>query len=143
MIEFVLTVNTNDTVYAQDESGVYEAVLMNRAAMIQVPVSVPMTGKVQTLRGEGTADGYAAQAALTVSDVDISGEVRIDAPKDYVPEGYTLLADGVEYPNIDEWMEYDGQTHIIHLRFDLPKTTGGLTLMPVDPNYADEAIELN
>ncbi len=142
-IEFVLTVITDDTVYAQDESGVYEAALMNRAAMIQVPVSVPMTGKAQTLRGEGTADGYAAQAALTVSDVDISGEVRIDAPKDYVPEGYTLLADGVEYPNIDEWMEYDGQTHIIHLRFDLPETTGGLTLMPVDPNYADEAIELN
>lgn len=54
------------------------------------------------------ADGYAAQATLVVSDVDLSGEVSIDAPKDYVPEGYTLLADGAEYPNIDEWMKYDG-----------------------------------
>ena len=117
---------------------------MNREAMLRVPVSVPVTGQTRTLRGEGTADGYAAQATLVVSDVDLSGEVSIDAPKDYVPEGYTLLADGVEYPNINEWMEYDGQKHVIHLRFDLPDAMGGdLVLMPVDPRYAEEAIHLN
>ena len=133
-----------DTVYAQNESGFYEATLMNREAMLRVPVSVPVTGQTRTLRGEGTADGYAAQATLVMSDVDLSGEVSIDAPKDYVPEGYMLLADGVEYPNIDEWMEYDGQKHVIHLRFDLPDAMGGdLALMPVDPRYAEEAIHLN
>ena len=142
-VEFVLTVITCDTVYAQNESGFYEATLMNRAAMLRVPVSVPVTGQTRMLKGEGTADGYAAQATLVVSDVDLSGEVSIDAPKDYVPEGYTLLADGVEYPNIDEWMEYDGQKHVIHLRFDLPDAMGDLVLMPVDPRYAEEAIHLN
>ena len=142
-VEFVLTVITCDTVYAQNESGFYEATLMNRAAMLRVPVSVPVTGQTRTLRGEGTADGYAAQATLVVSDVDLSGEVSIDAPKDYVPEGYTLLADGTEYPNINEWMEYDGQKHVIHLRFDLPDAMGDLALMPVDPRYVEEAIHLN
>ena len=142
-IDFVLTVITSDTVYAQNESGFYEATLMNREAMLRVPVSVPVTGQTRMLKGEGTADGYAAQATLVVSDVDLSGEVSIDAPKDYVPEGYTLLADGVEYPNIDEWMEYDGQKHVIHLRFDLPDAMGDLALMPVDPRYAEEAIHLN
>ena len=142
-IDFVLTVITCDTVYAQNESGFYEATLMNREAMLRVPVSVPVTGQTRMLKGEGTADGYAAQATLVVSDVDLSGEVSIDAPKDYVPEGYTLLADGVEYPNINEWMEYDGQKHVIHLRFDLPDAMGDLALMPVDPRYAEEAIHLN
>ena len=142
-VEFVLTVITCDTVYAQNESGFYEATLMNREAMLRVPVSVPVTGQTRMLKGEGTADGYAAQATLVVSDVDLSGEVSIDAPKDYVPEGYTLLADGVEYPNINEWMEYDGQKHVIHLRFDLPDAMGDLALMPVDPRYAEEAIHLN
>ena len=142
-IDFVLTVITSDTIYAQNESGLCEAVLMNNEALIDVPVSVPVTGNLRMFKGEGTADGYAAQATLVVSDVDLSGEVSIDAPKDYVPEGYTLLADGVEYPNIDEWMEYDGQKHVIHLRFDLPDAMGDLALMPVDPRYAEEAIHLN
>lgn len=143
MIDFVLTVITSDTIYAQNESGLCEAVLMNNEALIDVPVSVPVTGNLRMFKGEGTADGYDACAALFVSDVDASGEIRINAPKDVVPEGYALLADGAEYPNLNEWMEYDGQAHVIHLRFDLPQMMDGLVLVPIDPAYADEAIELN
>ena len=142
-VDFVLTVIISDTIYVQNESGLYEATLMDGAAMLDVPFSVPATGNIWMLKGEGTADGYAAHAALALSDVDISGEVRIDAPTDYAPQGYALLADGVTYPNLNEWMEYDGQTHVIHLRFDVPQTTDGLALVPIDPAYADEAIELN
>ena len=142
-VDFVLTVIISDTIYVQNENGLYEATLMDGAAMLDVPFSVPATGNIRMLKGEGMADGYAAHAALALSDVDISGEVRIDAPTDYAPQGYALLADGVTYPNLNEWMEYDGQTHVIHLRFDVPQTTDGLALVPIDPAYADEAIELN
>ena len=141
-IEFVLTVVTSDTVYAQDESGVYRATVMDRSNLVEVKVSAPVTGSTSVLLGEGTADGYAAKAELHVSDVDLSGSVRIEAPQDYHPEGYTLLADGVTYRNIDEWWQFDGQAHVLNLRFDLPETMNSLVLMPFDPAYAHEAITL-
>lgn len=142
-IDFVLTVITSDTIYAQNESGLCETALMDHATLMDVPVSIPVTGNLRMFKGEGTADGYDARATLFVSDVDISGEVSINAPKDVVPEGYALLADGVEYLNLNEWMEYDGQAYVIHLRFDLPETMDDLVLVPIDPDYAYEAIKLN
>ena len=141
-VEFVLTVITSDTVYAQDESGAYSTTVMDRNNLVEVKVSAPVTGSTSMLSGEGTADGYAVKAELHVSDVDISGSVRIEAPEDYYPEGYTLLADGVEYRNLDPWFAYDGQAHVLNLRFDLPETMGSLVLMPLDPAYEHEAIIL-
>ena len=141
-IEFVLTVMASDTVYFQDETGAYMTSVFNRDAMIDVPVKVQVTGEAAAITGEGTADGYDAKATLYVSDVDITGSVRIDAPEEYEPEGYYLLADGVEYHNIDPWHGYDGEGHLINMRFDLPETMGSLVLMPLDPDYAHEAIEL-
>ena len=141
-VEFVLTVITSDTVYAQDESGTYSTTVMDRNNLVDVKVSAPVTGSTSVLSGEGTADGYSAKAELHVSDVDLSGSVRIEAPEDYYPEGYTLLADGVEYRNLDPWFAYDGQAHVLNLRFDLPETISSLVLMPLDPAYAREAITL-
>ena len=142
MVEFVLTVMTSDTVYAQDEAGVYRATIFDRANSVDVKVSAPVTGSTSMLTGEGTADGYAAKAELRVSDVDLSGSVRIEAPQEYHPEGYVLLADGTAYRNMDPWFAYDGQAHVLNLRFDLPKTMNSLVLMPLDPAYAHEAITL-
>ena len=141
-VEFVLTVITSDTVYAQDESGAYSTTVMDRNNLVEVKVSAPVTGSTSLLLGEGTADGYAARAELHVSDVDLSGSVRIEAPEDYHPEGYTLLADGVEYWNIDEWKTYEDECHVINMRFDLPASMNEVTLMPLDPAYANEAIIL-
>jgi hypothetical protein len=141
-VEFMLTVITSDTVYAQDESGAYSTTVMDRNNLVEVKVSAPVTGSTLVLTGEGTSDGYAAKAELHVSDVDLSGSVRIEAPQEYHPEGYTLLADGVEYRNLDPWFDYDGQAHVLNLRFDLPETMGSLVLMPLDPAYAHEAITL-
>ena len=141
-IEFMLTVMAYDTVYFQDETGVYSASVFNRDALIDVTVKAQVTGETKTITGESTADGYDAKATLYVSDVDITGSVRIDAPEEYEPEGYYLLADGVEYHNIDPWHGYDGEGHVINMRFDLPETMGSLMLMPHDPDYAHEAIEL-
>jgi len=141
-VEFVLTVITSDTVYAQDESGAYSTTVMDRSNLVEVKVSAPVTGSTSVLLGEGTADGYAAKAELNVSDVDLSGSVRIEAPQEYHPEDYVLLVDGVEYRNLDPWFAYDGQAHVLNLRFDLPETMGSLVLMPLDPAYAHEAITL-
>lgn len=141
-IEFVLTVMASDTVYVQNETGAYMGSVFNRDARIEVPVSVQITGRALEFTGEGTADGCAAKATLYASDVDLSGSVRIEAPESYEPEGYVLLADGTEYRNIDEWWQYDGQAHVLNLRFDLPETMGSLVLMPLDPDYAHEAITL-
>ena len=141
-VEFVLPVITSDTVYAQDESGAYSTTVMDRNNLVEVKVSALVTGSTSVLTGEGTADGYAAKAELHVSDVDLSGSVCIEAPEDYYPEGYTLLADDVPYRNIDEWWQFDGQAHVLNLRFDLPETMSSLVLMPLDPAYEHEAITL-
>ena len=142
-VEFVLTVMTSDTVYAQDESGAYSTTVFDRANSVEVKVTAPVMGSTSVLLGEGTADGYVAKAELHVSDVDLSGSVRIEAPEDYAPEGYNLIADGVEYWNIDEWTTYDGECHVINMRFDLPASVNEVMLMPLDPAYAHEAIELH
>ena len=142
-VEFVLTVMTSDTVYAQDESGAYSTTVFDRANSVEVKVTAPVMGSTSVLLGEGTADGYVAKAELHVSDVDLSGSVRIEAPEDYAPEGYKLIADGVEYWNIDEWTTYDGECHVINMRFDLPASMSEVTLMPLDPAYSHEAIELH
>lgn len=110
--------------------------------LIGVPVDIPVTAPRMTLMGEGTADGCGAKAELCVTDVDVYGTVRITAPEDYAPEGYALEVDGAIYPNLDWGMEYDGGTHVIALRFDLPENLDGARLVPVDPEVAHEAIEL-
>lgn len=108
----------------------------------RVPVTAPVTGHAVRLTGGGTADGYAAQAELFVSEVDVSGSVRIAAPEDYWPESYKLVADGAEYRDIEGWSEYDGEEHVVHLRFDLPASTENMALVPLDEAYAHEAIAL-
>lgn len=141
-IEFVLTILTSDTVYAQDENGVYSSSVMDRANLVDVSVIAPVTGSAKALTGEGTADEYPATAKVYVSDIDLSGSVRIEAPQEYIPEGYTLVADGETYANIDPWMTYEDGAHVLNLRFDLPPTMEHIVLMPLDPAYAHEAIEL-
>ena len=127
-VEFVLTVFSP----AQGEGP------MER---ISVPVTLPVTS-ARAITGEGTADGYAAKAELYISDVDISGSVRIEAPEDYVPEGYVLEADGVTYPNIGGGFRYADGVHEVMLRFDLPQSMETMTLVPEDRAYAHEAVEL-
>lgn len=122
-IEFVLTV------FAGDE-------------LVTVPVSAPVTGSVRMLTGEGTADGYPAAATLYISDVDISGSVKIAAPQNYEPEGYVLEAGGMEYRNIGGGFGYADGVHEVLLRFDLPADLADVKLVPLDETYAHETIEL-
>ena len=139
---FMLRVVPADTVYYQDETGVYRSVVVDRDAALTVPVAAQVTGASHVRTGEGSADGYPAHAELTISDVDMVCTVRIEAPQDYMPEGYTLLADGRTLSCNDFYTQFDGQAHTLHMRWDLPASMESLTLVPLDPAYADEAIPL-
>ncbi|MGN0774131.1 MAG: DUF4179 domain-containing protein [Candidatus Ventricola sp.] len=141
-LEFVLNVMTSTSVYYQDETGVYALNRYQPDALVRVPVTIPVTGSLTRMRGEGTADGYPAVAELYVSDVDVSGVVRIDAPEDYHPEGYVLVCGGVEYPNLEGYATAEGEVHEVHLRFDLPEHPGDMKLVPEDRTYMHETIEL-
>ena len=129
--------------YTVGESVEFVLTVMDGADLrCRVLVKAPVTGHAMRLTGEGTADGYDAQAELYISDVDVSGEVRIAAPEDYWPEGYKLMAGGAEYRDIEGWPEYKDGVHVVHLRFDLPETTENMKLVPLDEAYAHEAIAL-
>lgn len=141
-ITFYLTISEIDTVYYQDETGAYSGLVMNRDASVCVPVEAQVTGESRVMTGESTAYGYPAHATLFVSDVDISGSVRIEAPEDCYPEGYVLVADGVTYRNIDEWTHFNGEAYVLGMRFDLPPTMNSLALVPYDPDRAQETITL-
>lgn len=141
-IEFALNIMTTTTVYYQDATGVYAAAHYQPDALVRMPVIIPVTGKLMRMTGEGTADGYPAKAEVFVSDVDVSGVVRIDAPEDYEPENYVLMSGGVEYPNLDGYVTGEGNAHEVHMRFDLPQSMENMKLMPVDRSYIHETIEL-
>lgn len=141
-IEFVLSILTTAKVFYQDETGVYAATRYQPDALVRMPVSVPVTGRLMRITGEGTADGYPASAEVFVSDVDVSGVVTIDAPENYSPESYVLMSGGAEYPNIDGYVTREGNTHKVHMRFDLPVSTQDMRLVPVDRSYIHETIEL-
>ena len=129
--------------YAAGDTLTFVLTVMDGESLrYSVPVTVPVTGRAARMTGEGTADGYAVKAELFISDVDVSGCVRIYAPEDYWPESYKLVADGVECRDTELWWEYDGEACVVHLRFDLPKTMDSLVLTLVDPAYAHEAIVL-
>lgn len=110
---------------------------------IRVQVTAPVTDSVKAFAGESTADGYLAMAELYVSDVDVAGSVRITAPEDYWPKGYVLEAGGAEYQDIEGWSRYDGKAHVVQLRFDLPASLEDMKLVPLDGEYAHEAIGLS
>ena len=143
-LDFVLNVLTTTTAYYQDETGVYQSARYQPDKLVRVPVNVPVTGKLTVLHGTGASDGYPAYAELFVSDIDISGTVRIIAPEDYEAEGYDLEADGVRFKSFEPtWTRYDGEGHVMQVRYDLPEKLEQMRLVPQDPAYADEAIELH
>ena len=91
-----------------------------------------------------------------MSDVDLSGEVVFDAPEwamafeadsdgkhlmnmPYI-HNYTLIADGVELPNLDGGfgVNRDGQ-FFIQIRYDLPESLNSLTLVPTGTGLSESA----
>ena len=138
-----LTILCGASVYCQDESSVYWAHVATpeNRGILRLPFTVPLNGQTETLSGTVVTGAYSAAATVRVSDVDISGEVIWDAPARAAADmplcDYTLVADGVEYRNLDGacGVNADGQC-FLRVRYDLPGSTGSLTLRPTDSGIA-------
>lgn len=158
-IAIELTVLYGASVYYQDEDSVYWAHVAppENRGILHLPFTVTLNGQTEALTGAVATSAYSAAATVYVSDVDISGEVVFDAPEwaaafaadtdgaqpmtmPYI-NSYTLVADGASYPNLDGayGVNADGQ-FFVRVRYDLPESTGSLSLRPVGSGvaYAEE-----
>ena len=148
-MEIELTILYGASVYCQDEDRVYWAHIATpeNRGILRLPFTVSLSGQADTLTGRVATSAYSATATVTVSDVDISGEVVFDAPEwaaafaantdgehpmtmPYI-NSYTLVADGVEYRNLDGAYgeNADGQ-FFVRVRYDLPESRNSMTLRP-------------
>lgn len=144
-IEIELSVLYGASIYYQDEdtiSWAHIATPQNRG-ILRLPFTVQLNGQAEAYTGEAVTSAYSAKATIFVSDVDISGEVVFDAPKwaeafeaDLLMKlplisDYALVADGVEYVNLDGayGVNADGQ-FFVRVRYDLPENAKEMTLRP-------------
>lgn len=148
-VEIELTILYGASVYCQDESSVYWAHVATpeNRGILRLPFTVSLNGRTETLTGETATSAYGAAATVTVSEVDISGEVVFDAPEWAAAFAdnpmalpvidYTLVADGVEYRNLDGafGVNADGRL-FVRVRYDLPQSRDSLTLRPTASGIA-------
>ena len=153
-----LIVSYNMHVWAQDGQNIYHTILRTpeNRGFFRLPFSVKLNGQTETYTGSIQTRAYNAQATIRMSDVDLSGEVVFDAPEwamafEADSEGkhlmnipyihnYTLIADGVELPNLDGGfgVNRDGQ-FFIQIRYDLPESLNSLTLVPTGTGLGESA----
>lgn len=153
-----LIVSYNMHVWAQDGQNTYHTILRTpeNRGFFRLPFSVKLNGQTETYTGSIQTRAYNAQATIRMSDVDLSGEVVFDAPEwamafeadsdgkhlmnmPYI-HNYTLIADGVELPNLDGGfgVNRDGQ-FFIQIRYDLPESLNSLTLVPTGTGLGESA----
>ena len=147
-IDIVLTVFYNASINYVDETGVYWASVSpsTNRGVLRVPLTVSITGDVQTISGAGDFDVYSAQADLLISAFDVAGTVVITPPTEWLEaisafdpdtsgeyiQDYVLIAGDTEIVN--NWggvIPADDGAYTIELRFDLPEDTRDLKLVPV------------
>ena len=153
-----LIVSYNMHVWAQDGQNIYHTILRTpeNRGFFRLPFSVKLNGQTETYTGSIQTRAYNAQATIRMSDVDLSGEVVFDAPEwamafeadsdgkhlmnmPYI-HNYTLIADGVELPNLDGGfgVNRDGK-FFIQIRYDLPESLNSLTLVPTGTGLGESA----
>lgn len=148
LVEIELSVLYGANVYYQDENYVYWAhvVTPENRGILHFSFTAPVNGRTETYSGETTTDAYTVRATVSASQVELSGEAILDAPREtaaladdstHMPSvvDYALIANGVEYPDLDGayGLTADGKL-FIRLRYDLPDDLTALTLRPI---YSD------
>lgn len=167
-LDLLMPVYYGTTVFYQDETGAYRTHIAQQEnrGILRIPFSVTVGGSAAEMTGAIAAQGYAAHATLTFTDVTAYGEVVFDAPKwaaawqaktDYWLSGeqgqepvmpdmitnYQLVADGETLRNIGGGfgLNEDGQYYVF-MEFDLPQTMTDLTLVPEDAAFKPDVISL-
>ena len=146
-IDFLLSVTYGTTVLYQDGTGSYQSSVhqVENRGFVRAQFTAAVTGETQKLNAQASFDAYTAEVQLTISDVDISGQVLIDAPEAWVQAfdsltmesdevyDYVLLADGQRLPNVGGGYGIDRDTDkwVVYVRYDLPPTMERLTLVPI------------
>ena len=147
------------SVYYQNENNVYWAHVATpeNRGIFRLPFMVTLNGKAEMITGTVATSTYSATATVTISDVDISGEVVFDAPEWAAAfaantdgehpmsmpniNSYTLVTDGVEYRNLDGayGVNADGQ-FVVRIRYNLPESRNSMTLRPTNSGipYTEE-----
>lgn len=165
-IEIELTILYGVDLAYQDEKNVYmgRIVTPEDRGTLRLNFTVPLNGQADTYMGTVTTSAYSATATVTVSDVDISGEVVFDAPEwvaafestsaaningdssaapAYIYD-YNLIAGGEEYPNLDGafGVNADGQ-FVVGIRYDLPADMSSMQLHPTTSGvpYTEETTQ--
>lgn len=144
-IDIELSILYGTSLYYQDQENVYWAHITTpeNRGISRLAFTVPMNGQTETYTGEVMTSKYSAKATVSVSGVDISGEVIFDASEwvaafkndspmtmPYI-NSYVLVADGVEYHNLDGayGVNTDGQ-FFVRIRYDLPDSMNSMVLRP-------------
>lgn len=148
----------------QDAVGMKEAyehlAENNGTGTVFVPMTIPVTGKTYDLSGELKKDDYAVSADITVSEVDVFGQVTLTGVEGWLANGgtsgdalqdttsgfirdYQLVAGDEVLRNVEGGLSdiVDGR-YTIGLRFDLPQNTDSLALRPLGAQDASDDIPL-
>lgn len=137
------------SLYAQDGNSVYWAHVATpeNRGIFRLPFTVTLNGQTETVTGTVATSAYSAVATVMISDVDVSGEVVFDAPAwaaafEADADGrhpmtmptinsYTLVAGGVEYPNLDGAYGVNADRQFfVRIRYDLPESRSSMILRP-------------
>lgn len=83
-VRFVITMMGTTSVFYQDETGVYANDIFQRECMVSVIASASVSQSLNTYSSVVKTGEYEALAELYISDVDISGCVKITGPEEWI-----------------------------------------------------------
>ena len=120
---------TSVTTFCQDESGLYVySGVREPAVWHEFTVKMDLSGGMK-LAGHAEGDGWVAKAHLTVSAIDVKGEIVVKCPQSWVEIQRTWEnPDGVDY--VREWKLYVGGVEVEGHNLDGsmdPRVDGQLT----------------
>ena len=141
-----LSVLYGTSLYYQDETGVYWTHIAQpeNRGILRIPVTIRRNADTSRLQGEGSFGLYSADAQLRLSDVDLSGTIRLLCPEEWTADPaaihesgdvishYVLVSGDRILPNLDASMQVRGAGRLsLTARFDLPQDLTSLALRPV------------
>lgn len=153
-ISFVVTMMSTTSVFHQDAQGVSAAYVFQKECMVPATVTAPVGDAPIPYSSTFKTEEYEAMAELYVSDVDISGSVKIVCPEEWAKvwepcedeaeyerrwkasdfvKDYKLVVNGKACEGFTFGVtQRDKTSYTLDLRYDLPKEEiESLELIPI------------